>query len=119
MSAGKHTRGPWWSPDGKTIKQDYRPLTEAGGCIIAGVMGGSTSGPFFIEEDEEVAANTRLLVAAPDLLEALENLMDAYSEPDDRICCSGTDCGCMGATRYQQAEHYARAAIAKATGSAK
>ncbi len=74
MSKNKFTSGPWWSPDGKTIKQDYRPLTEAGGCIIAGVMGGSTSGPYFIEIDEEVSANTRLIVAAPELLEALVEL---------------------------------------------
>ncbi len=73
MSKNKFTSGPWWSPDGKTIKQDYRPLTEAGGCIIAGVMGGSTSGPYFIEIDEEVSANTRLIAAAPELLEALEH----------------------------------------------
>lgn len=71
MSQSKHTPGPWWSPDGKTIKQDYRPLTEVGGCIIAGVMGGSTSGPYFIEVDEEVDANTRLIAAAPDLLDGL------------------------------------------------
>ena len=73
--ADKHTHGPWWSPDGKTIKQDYRPLTEVGGCIIAGVMGGSTSGPFFIEVDEEVSANARLIAAAPELLEALDRLV--------------------------------------------
>ncbi len=116
MSKNKFTSGPWWSPDGKTIKQDYRPLTEAGGCIIAGVMGGSTSGPYFIEIDEEVSANTRLIAAAPDLLQALENLVSAYSEPDDRVCCNGVDCGCFGATKHQEAEHYARAAIAKARG---
>lgn len=72
MSKNKHTLGPWWSPDGRTIKQDYRPLTEVGGCIIAGVIGGSTSGPCFIEDDDEVAANTRLIAAAPDLLSLLE-----------------------------------------------
>lgn len=42
---------------------------------------------------------------------ALENLIDAYSKPDDRICCSGHDCGCMGATNHQQAEHYAKEAL--------
>ena len=72
----KHTEGPWFSPDGKTIKQDYRPigLSAAAGCTIGAVMGGSTSGPHFIEIDEEVAANTKLICAAPDLLEALEDL---------------------------------------------
>lgn len=74
----KFTPGPWFSPDGKTIKQDYRPigLSEDAGCMIGAVMGGSTSGPAFVEIDEEVAANTKLICAAPDLLEALEGLLD-------------------------------------------
>ena len=78
--ADKHTPGPWWSPDGRVVKQDYRPLTEIGGCIITGVLGGSTSGPFFIESDEEVSANARLIAAAPELLEALEALV-LFSKP--------------------------------------
>lgn len=62
-----HAPGPWFSPDGKTVKQDYRPigLSDAAGCMIASVMGGPTSGPAFIEVAEEVAANTRLIAAAP------------------------------------------------------
>lgn len=52
---------------------------------------------------------------APDLLEALQELLQAYSEPDSRLCCDGRDCGCMGSTVRQQAEHYARETIAKAT----
>lgn len=70
--------------------------------------------------DERMAmaeANTDLAAAAPDLLQSLEELLDAFSKPDQRICCSGIDCGCMGATTYKQAEHYARAAIAKARGT--
>ena len=42
---------------------------------------------------------------------ALEELLHAYSEPDRRLCCDGRDCGCMGSTVHQQAEHYARAAL--------
>lgn len=100
----KHTPGPWFSPDGKTIKQDYRPigLTEAAGCIIGAVMGGPTSGPAFIEVAEEVEANTRLISAAPDLLEALEGLLLAYNDP-----------GNTGSTHDDKVEA-ARAAIAKA-----
>ena len=104
MSQNKHTPGPWWSPDGKTIKQDYRQLTEAGGCIIAGVMGGSSSGPFFIEDDAEVSANTRLIAAAPELLEVLEKLLMAYQDP-----------GNTGST-YDETVEAAQAVIAKARG---
>lgn len=62
--------------------------------------------------------NAHLIAAAPDLLLALEELLQAYSEPDRRLCCDGRDCGCMGSTVHQQAEHYARAAMAKAKGGA-
>ncbi len=108
MSKNKFTPGPWWSPDGKTIKQDFRPLTEEGGCIIAGVMGGSTSGPYFIEVDDEVSANTRLIAAAPDLLEALEKLVsyDDMAEDDEGNLM----------VHYADMLNYARAAIAKARG---
>ena len=74
--------------------------------------------PAEIMENFNSMNNARLIAAAPELLEALQNIMDAYSGPDKRICCNGIGCGCMGATAYQQAEHYARAAIAKAKGEA-
>ena len=67
-------------------------------------------------KNPDVMAAANKISAAPELLEALGSLLAAYSEPDQRICCSGFGCGCMGATTYQQAEHYARAAIAKAKG---
>jgi hypothetical protein len=80
MSKFKGTPGPWFSPDGKTIKQDFTKigLSPAAGCTIGAVMGGSTSGPHFIEINEEVAANTKLIVAAPDLLECLSNMLDHF-----------------------------------------
>ena len=60
--------------------------------------------------DALIAAEQRIT----EMKAALDNLLDAYSRPDDRICCSGADCGCMGATNHQQAEHYAKEAIARA-----
>lgn len=44
----------------------------------------------------------------------LENLLAVYSEPDKQLCCDGHMCGCHGATEYQQAEHYAKAALDEA-----
>lgn len=104
----KHTPGPWSrnkygsviGPDGKDV------LFRAVSTLCSGA-------------DEKMAmaeANTDLAASAPELLEALGSLLAVYSEPDQRICCSGFGCGCMGATTYQQAEYYARAAIAKAKG---
>lgn len=68
-------------------------------------------------DSEETKKKAELVrKAAPDLLEALDNLLSVYAKPDELICCNGHECGCMGASVYQEAEHYARAAIAKARG---
>ena len=61
------------------------------------------------EAEQKLAAAEQRIA---DMKGALENLLDAYSKPDYRICCSGHDCGCMGATNHQQAEHYAKEALA-------
>ncbi len=63
-------------------------------------------------------ANATLAAAAPELLGALEALLEAYYKPDERLCCNGLDCGCKGSTVLQLAEHYAKQAIAKAKGGA-
>lgn len=68
------------------------------------------------EDGVEGGANARLIAAAPELLAALDGLLSVYAQPDRRMCCDGRECGCMGASVYQEAEHYAREAIAKATG---
>ncbi|EPM0008984.1 hypothetical protein N1H70_000057 [Pseudomonas aeruginosa] len=105
----KHTPGPW------EIERYSDGLIQ----IVGNIHAVSEHEEHVTTVVEEVTrgdeANARLIAAAPDLLVSLENLMAVYSQPEDRICCNGVDCGCMGATTYQQAEHYARAAIAKAT----
>ena len=61
----------------------------------------------FLSEDmdrEEILANARLIAAAPELFEALQGLLDAYSDP-----------GNTGSTHDDKVEA-ARAAIAKARG---
>jgi hypothetical protein len=47
----------------------------------------------------------------------LENLLSVYQRPDERMCCDGRECGCMGATAYQEAEHFARAALRALKGA--
>ena len=49
--------------------------------------------------------------AVDGLVVQLKNLLAVYSEPDRQMCCNGHMCGCQGASVYQEAEHYARAAI--------
>ena len=98
MSNQTHTPGPW------TIKTDlgiplqilgapteknprYNPITRCGTTFIA-------------PTSDEAMANARLIAAAPELLEALKNLL-AYLETEDMRPLN---------------MNLARAAIAKATG---
>lgn len=107
----KHTPGPWNNYQGDDIYCVY----DQCGKKIATIEPVDIVGWNAVHR-EQADANEALICAAPDLLAALEEILDVYSKPDQRICCIGIDCGCMGATTYQQAEHYARAAIAKARG---
>ncbi|NSZ73300.1 hypothetical protein G6L74_06025 [Agrobacterium tumefaciens] len=102
----KHTPGPW-----KAVKAAHGPIDifDPRGRDVVTVYGGGV-------EAESQSANARLIASAPELLLALQELLEAYSKPDERLCCDGRDCGCMGSTVHQQAEHYARVAIAKAEG---
>lgn len=106
MSENKFTPGPWKVRENGGFMQ----AVEAKKDWLVYKCGKDYMGRV------ELEANARLIAAAPDLLQALVNLVSAYSEPDDRVCCNGVDCGCFGATKHQEAEHYARAAIAKARG---
>ncbi len=77
------------------------------------VLGGSVGAVQFSDALEEMQLLEEL---RDELLGALSNLLSVYAKPDELICCNGRECGCMGASVYEQAEHYARAAIAKAKG---
>ena len=52
------------------------------------------------------------------LVREMENLLSVYSKPDRQMCCNGMHCGCQGSTVYQEAEHYANAALAAFRGDA-
>lgn len=99
----KHTPGPWFF-DGPREN------------IIVWQFNNADNRICFMTSNGPAKENARLIAAAPDLLQALGDLLQAYSEPDRRLCCDGRDCGCMGSTVHQQAEHYARLVIAKAEG---
>lgn len=96
----KHTDYPWERVD----TADYAEIHPVGKRLQSAIA--------LVGKPDDA----NLIAAAPELLLALQELLDAYSKPDERLCCDGRDCGCMGSTVHQQAEHYARAAIAKATG---
>ena len=97
----KHTPGPWILTEGNrfdkemVITTQYR-LDASIGCICE--MDVYFTGLIGIEQE----ANARLIAAAPELLEALQNML-GLTEASDY----------MGAREIEQ---QARAAIAKATG---
>jgi hypothetical protein len=64
MSKAQHTPEPWIAV-GRRIKQDLTMigLSSDAGVTIGSASGGSTSGPYFVENDEEVAANAHRIVA--------------------------------------------------------
>lgn len=94
----KHTPGPWCVRDLPT-QQRYIGPSEDGGAPSVALVLARVNVP-----DERLAADARLIAAAPDLLEALCLAVEAmkHSLPN----------GLTG-----DAEQAARAAIAKATGS--
>lgn len=102
MSSANHTPGPW-------VRCEEAPKIIMSGSFIEGHQGyivGSVSGndnSGFYASEQEAEANARLIVAAPDLLSALEGLLLAYSDP-----------GNTGSTHDEKVEA-ARAAISKAT----
>lgn len=100
MKEAKYTKGPWCAEFGEA----YRVRSKDDGGQIAIMMnlkgahglGGRRTG-------DEVAANARLISAAPDLLEALQEIVDA---------ADGSGWAQLDATLAN-----ARAAIAKALGN--
>lgn len=108
MTDNKHTPGPWYPAHlaDDDCSCDCRSIVSGGYagsiCIISvnnGIAsiseGGNDCPPL-----EEAKANARIIAAAPDLLEALELMVDIY-DPDGLDICAATD---------------ARLAIAKAKG---
>lgn len=59
----KHTQGEWIANDGQIYPQET-------GKTLALI-------PYYDTEDEEQQANARLMAAAPELILAIKNLMDA------------------------------------------
>lgn len=111
----KHTPGPWFS-QGETVYA----LDETGtvnrfsvGIQRGYVLDSHHKANRVMTSSAEMEATAKLIAAAPDLLEALRDLCDAWDLPGD---------GRIGGGKYNgnitQAQTAARAAIAKATGAA-
>jgi hypothetical protein len=93
----KHTQGPWWASEGYSFVLMVKAPSRSG-ASVAHVL------PHVEIPDEEAKANYHLIAAAPELLEALEELLSREWQDDD------------GAPTLEVARSNARAAIAKARG---
>ena len=92
----QHTHGPWyWADNVPDAPKNYFAIVDADGFTIA-------------EPSPMGHANARLIAAAPDLLAAVQALDDAFSH-----YCDGDP-----SPEEWAALQAARAAVAKATGSA-
>ena len=104
----EHTKGPWEvarTDAGIIVRTESVKKTRAGASRYAAIGGFDRSDP---EQLAEALSNASLIAAAPELLEALKGLAEAY-------CRAGAPL-----TREERAEDRkrffaARAAIAKAT----
>ena len=104
MAQSAHTPGPWHIRSHGSEKGAYIPIYNEEGLWIAEAMGRSgllesRVGP---DKNEEIAFNAALIAAAPDLLDALANMVH--------------ECGIAGSPSIGAMEA-ARAAIAKATNT--
>lgn len=101
MSKTTHTPGPWLIAGGTTV---YALNAHGYNRFSAQVQRGYADSKWPIEA-EEMEANTRLIAAAPELLDALKDCL-AFLERDMPVASSGPE------------RRKASAAIAKATGAA-
>ncbi len=107
MAQFKGTPGPWSLDEFDSVVHGEEPLHGWGRKETVRVSGVALPG----RVTEEYAANTRLVAAAPELLEALQNLIVSYDNFRER---TGRDGDPENPLMID-----ARAAIAKATGETK
>jgi hypothetical protein len=99
----KHTPGPWTQPE--TKRTHNRWFVEGGGRLVA-----AASGPQFAIPADEADANARLIASAPELLAAVNRLLNTMNH----VYVSQPTHEDLPA--WAEAQQQARAAIAKATG---
>jgi len=52
-------------------------------------------------------------VSTAEAIEHLAAILNAHSEYDQRLCCSGNMCGCLGSTVFDAILHYFREGVSK------
>lgn len=70
MSESKHTPGPWYIP---MPSMGFSEIRSANGDLVFGIAAGDTHEK---QPDDICDANARLIAAAPDMLEALQYIVN-------------------------------------------
>lgn len=108
-----HTAGPW-KAIGNPYSDKARDIVSPEGDRIAAVNGAA------FDNSSEVASNARLIAAAPDLLEALEDMVHLFDHPGIYgLITQGKRHGWTAENVVERigASRRAKAAIAKAKGA--
>jgi len=107
----KHTQGPWYHTG-----KEFNDVRDADDELVAVALHLRVGQPE--RSVQEAAANARLIAAAPELLEALNQLVKAEQRAANLSFCADTYA--QESVRFQMydAMQAAQAAIAKATGGA-
>lgn len=103
----KHTPGPWFQGTGD---HQYCVYDKKVWINPDGSRGGETPNLVVVVSPEGALADARLIAAAPELLEALEGMIEVYGGACDSECLP------KHSTELELID-LARTAIAKATGS--
>lgn len=104
--AAKHTPGPWILDYDKGTTQDILSRKHGGICTVR------RAGR---HDNETFAANARLIAAAPELLSALRQTLDALEIAHEYASKTAPALACV---KWAETKDAARSAIAQAEGGA-
>lgn len=114
MLVGNQSEGEGFTPGPWFLAEELEPN---GNCLSRAIMARDTFIALAMlddEDDAEAEANATLIAAAPDLLEALQNLF-AHPGTHHEACIHWTQVGCD--CEFSEVANQARAALSKAVRS--